>query len=210
MSEQTTIFIIEDNDIFRTALACDLEHSPYTLRFYNTFDEFKENHSPLTHGCILMDLRLPQITAMECIDELKQMNNILPIIVMSAYIDVETTVRAMKAGAFSVLTKPFDKNTWLPCLENACNLNLALKQKYLLAQGYRERYEKLTKREREILHFMCQGLSSKEIAKKLKISVNTAEVHRTNIYKKMKASSLPALIKDTLSIEETMAEDKPL
>ena len=201
MSISATIFVIEDDVTFTASLKCNLASLPYEAVFFSDFHDFMTQHDPLTTGFILMDLRLPKITAIECVEELKKAQNILPIIIMSAYIDVQTAVRAMKAGVLNVLNKPYEKNLWLPCFEEAIKLNQTLREKYLVAANYHKGYQQLTKRERQVLHHTVQGLTSKEISKILKISINTAEVHRAKVYKKMHAKNLCKLIQNTLDAE---------
>jgi two-component system response regulator TtrR len=196
-----TVFIVDDDVDLCKSLRWLLESVGLGIRVFNHAADFL-NAFPLdqTEGCILLDIRMPQMSGLELQVQLTARQNSLPIIFMTGHGDIPMAVRAMKAGAFDFLTKPFNDQVLLDLIYKA----IAYHQKSL-SQGRKHavihsRLSSLTSRETEILKLIVAGKLNKEIAWELNISIKTVELHRCNIMKKMHASTVVELIKSYLRV----------
>ncbi len=155
-----------------------------------------------TAGCILLDVRMPQMSGLEVQEQLRVHQNTLPIIFMTGHGDVSMAVQAMKAGAFDFLTKPFNDQVMLDQIHKA----IAHYQKCTSAQTqcaiFHERLSSLTAREQGVLKWIVDGKLNKEIAFGLNISIKTVELHRARIMEKMQASTIAQLVKFYLASGE--------
>ncbi|MCD6039069.1 MAG: luxR [Gammaproteobacteria bacterium] len=178
-----------------------LESVGLTTQIFNHAASFLEAFPfSQTEGCILLDIRMPQMSGLELQAQLNVRQNSLPIIFMTGHGDIPMAVRAMQAGAFDFLTKPFNDQILLDLIYKA----IAYHQKSLSRDRrddvIRSRLTSLTGRETEILKWIVAGKLNKEIAWELSISIKTVELHRCNIMKKMHAATVVELIKSYLRV----------
>ncbi len=184
------VFVIDDDDAVRDSTTFLLQSEGYEVEAFSSGSAFLESVSPSYKGCVITDVRMPGINGVELIAQMRKKSIPLPVIVVTAYADVPLAVQAMKLGASDLLTKPFDIDALLAALEAALNQNNSEE-----ALQSRDRLATLTLRENAVLCCLLAGMSNKEIAQELGISVRTAEVHRANIMAKTQARSLAGLIK---------------
>jgi FixJ family two-component response regulator len=187
------VYIVDDDAAVCDSLALLLQTAQIDTKVYRSANAFLLNYEPAMAGCLLLDIRMPGVSGPELQLELIRRGSILPIIYLSAYGDVPTTVYAMKHGAVDVLTKPVNPQTLLDNVQSAFKLyaHRAAEQKAIA--DARRKLALLTHREQEILVLIVNGESSKTVARKLDISFRTVEVHRTHIMQKMDVDSLLAL-----------------
>ncbi len=196
-----TVFIVDDDIDLCKSLRWLLESVGLGTQIFNNAASFLNVFSPTqTEGCILLDIRMPQMSGLELQAQLNAQQNTLPIIFMTGHGDVPMAVRAMQAGAFDFLTKPFNDQVLLELIYKA----IAFHQKSL-SRGRKNaviqsRLNLLTSREAEILKWIVAGKLNKEIAWQLNISIKTVELHRCNIMKKMDAGTIVELIKSYLKV----------
>jgi FixJ family two-component response regulator len=181
------VFIIDDDDVVRDVLAESIRSGGYTVRTFQSAEEFIAGCSPDCRGCIVLDVKMPGMDGPSLQRELLQRDIRLPIIFLSAHGDIPMTVRTIKAGAIDFLTKPVDTEVLLERIHTAFEIN----RTYVEA---RRRLEGLTEREQQVLSLAVQGKANKEIARELEISPRTVEVHRSHIMHKTGAASLLELV----------------
>ncbi len=195
------IHIVDDEPDVRDALAMLVRSVGYRAQTYSNADEFLARYRPGHAGCLLADVRMPGMSGLELQERLSREDPALPAIIMTGHGDVPMAVRAMKAGAFDFIEKPFNDQVLLDRLAEA----IAQAQRSGdTAAGRRlaaARYAQLTPREREVMAGIVAGRLNKLIADDLGLSVRTVEIHRAHIMEKMQASSLSALGRMALLLE---------
>jgi len=187
------VYVVDDDAAVRDSVTLLLQTANISAKSYSAARAFLQDYSPVMAGCILLDMRMPGMSGPELQLELNRLGSSLPIVYLSAYGDVPTTVHAMKNGAIDVLTKPVNPRSLLDSVHAAFELNRSRAAATESRSEAQHKLAQLTNREQEILLLIVNDMTSKEIARKLGISFRTVEVHRTHIMKKMGVDSLLAL-----------------
>lgn len=214
-TEAATVFIVDDDPAVRKSLRWLIESVGLRVRTFASGSEFLDEYDPQQPGCLVLDVRMPGMSGLDLQERLREHGRHVPIIVMTAFGDVPMAVRAMKFGAVHFFEKPVKDQELLDHIQSAIGEDLKRREREKQFQAIRDRYEKLTKRECEVLAQVVGGFSSKEIGSKLGVSFKTVEAHRAKIMKKMEADSVPHLIRlfltitDPDTIEEEPAVDEP-
>jgi RNA polymerase sigma factor (sigma-70 family) len=159
------------------------------------------NASPPRPGCLVLDLRMPDMSGLEVYERLRERWKDVPTIFITAHGEVEAAVRAMKLGARDFLEKPFSDQALLERVQDALESDEARQAELADREAIRRRMETLTPRERDVLELIVGGLSSKMIASELGISMKTVEAHRTSTMQKMQARNAAELVRLTLTAE---------
>jgi two-component system response regulator FixJ len=191
--------VIDDDRDVRRSLSFMLGTADIRSHPFGSGTDFLEALPDLEPGCILLDLRMPQMDGFEVMTLLAERKIDWPVIVMTGHGEVPVAVRAMKLGAVDFIEKPFSEQALLTCFSHAFAL---LKERETAGQRRRDAHERasqLTGREREVLQNLLAGLSNKEIAQALGISLRTVEMHRGNMMERLQASSLAEAL--TLALE---------
>lgn len=186
-----TIFIIDDESEVCNALRWLFESVQFNVETYGTAQLFLEHYDHRMQGCLIADVRLPEMSGLELLEQLKQQKSNLPVIMITGHGDIQMAVRAMKAGAFDFIEKPFNEQGLLETVQKCMSLSKNISSVELI----NERINKLSDRERQIINLIVDGKLNKEIAYDLSISISTVEAHRANIMHKMQAKNLAHLIK---------------
>jgi two-component system response regulator FixJ len=197
---QATVHIIDDESAIRDALSLMLTIEGYTVRTYESAGTFLEMVRQDEGGCVVTDVRMPEISGLDLLAAMKERGVSIPIIVMTAHADVPLAVQAMKGGAFDFLEKPFDGDTLLTSVRNALILQDDECARGAEMRMLQDRLTKLTPREREVLVGLLKGQQNKVIAAELGIGVRTIEAHRASVMTKMQAGSLSELVRIALVI----------
>ena len=145
-------------------------------------------------GCLLMDVRMPQVSGLDLLLELKQQGVLLPVILMSGHADVAMAVRALKSGAADFFEKPFNDQQLLDSLQMCITQHSEALQRQQLVAGFKQRFAELTEREKQVLLELIRGVQAKKVASNLSISPKTVDVHRHNLMQKMQVNSLAELV----------------
>lgn len=190
MSDKPLVYVVDDDEAIRRSISFLLKTSGYAVKAYASGAEFLAEAGRLERGCILLDVRMPDIDGMEVQQRLRESGVLLPVIIMTGHGDIDMAVRAMKAGASDFIEKPFEKALLFDALESAqqrLDLDVLSDRR---CEDARARLNILTAREREVLKGMVDGLPNKTIAYDLGISPRTVEIHRANLMQKLQVQSL--------------------
>ena len=189
------VHLIDDDDSFRTAIARVLQLAGYAVREYQSAGDFLlEATARRGPGCILLDLRMPGPSGLELHEALAEVDDALPVIFVSGHGDVDTSVRAMKAGAVDFLTKPVDRDRLLATVASAIARDAKRRTQSDRRRALEARYDRLLPREREVMRHIVMGKLNKQIAAALGIAERTVKAHRAQVMEKMQASSLAELV----------------
>jgi two-component system response regulator FixJ len=181
------VHVIDDDEAARDSLAFLLGTAKINVKTYDSASEFLKVAANVTSGCVITDVRMPDISGIDLLRRLKELRVGLPVIVITGHADVQLAVKAMKIGAADFLEKPFDEDVLLATVRSALN-----------RQDSEDRLASLSKRERDVLEGLVAGLANKQIAFDLKISPRTIEIYRANLMTKMQAASLSDLVRMAL------------
>jgi len=190
MSPKRTVHLVDDEEAIRRSAGFMLKTSGYAVESYPSGVAFLKVVRSVEPGCILLDVRMPEMDGLEVQAALNERGVTMPVIVLTGHGDVSIAVRAMKAGASDFIEKPFEKASLLKAIEDAfARLDEAAAHSSRAADAA-VRIAALTGREQDVLHGLAQGHPNKTIAYDLGISPRTVEVHRANLMSKLGVQSL--------------------
>lgn len=193
MPANPVVHIVDDDEAVRQSLAFMLGSAGLPVRLYNSASAFLEALDPMLCGCLVTDVRMPDMTGIELLGRLKDKVHCLPAIVITGHGDVPLAVEAMKAGAVDFIEKPFEDEVLLRAVESA--LKRAGGDGDNSMQEVLSRLASLSERERQVLEGLVAGQANKTIAAAYGISPRTVEVYRANLMTKMQAKSLSELVR---------------
>ncbi|HZA02076.1 MAG TPA: response regulator [Hyphomicrobiaceae bacterium] len=195
-----TVFLIDDQEAVRHALGEMLRVFGYTVEPYESADAFLQALAAPRPGCIVADVRMPGMDGIELVRELSRREIALPVVLISGHADVPMAVAAIKAGAEDFIEKPVDDALLLAAI-NRCFTRIfhELSSERSL-QELRARFERLTRREIEVLDLVVQGFTSHAIALRLGISPRTVESYRVQIMEKLQAESVAVLVRQAIRL----------
>jgi FixJ family two-component response regulator len=188
------VFVVDDDVSVRESLELLILSAGWQPETFASAQEFLSRSRALVPSCLVLDLSLPGLNGLELQKHVAAQRTDMPIIFITGYGDVPTTVQAMKAGAVEFLTKPFSDEALLNAIRHALKRSedaLSLEREL---ESLRDDYALLTSREREVMALVVSGLLNKQVGGKLGISEITVKAHRGSVMKKMKADSLPDLV----------------
>jgi FixJ family two-component response regulator len=187
--------IVEDDAALREALLDLLQSVGLQVETYGTAMELLAAGLPNGPSCFVLDVRLPGLSGLDLQARLVAANVRIPIIFMTGHADVPMTVRAMKAGAFDFLAKPFREQEMLDAVAGAIDLDRARLAADQQAIEAITRFESLSQRERDVMELVTAGLMNKQAAARIGLAESTVKVHRSQVMKRMGAKSLPDLVR---------------
>lgn len=202
MSDRTTIYIVDDDQAMRDSLRWLIESMDMRVVTYASAREFLESYEPTQTGCLILDVRMPEMSGLELQKQLISRGITIPIIFITAHGTVPSAVRALQSGAIDFITKPFDHNTLLGRIEQCIEKEKKLRTRRIQHDEIVRRIDLLTPREREVMQLVVEGKLNKIIAAELNISSKTVEAHRANMMDKMQADSLAELMRMVLTHNE--------
>ena len=197
MPDNQIVHVIDDDVDVRQSLAFLLSTAGLAVRVYESAAAFLE-HLPGVGGCVVTDVRMPEINGLELQRRLKSLNITLPVIVITGHGDIALAVEAMKAGAVDFIEKPFDDEMLLTAIRSALARHAKDARRESQMAEIRGRLKSLTDRERDVLGGLVGGKPNKIIAYELGISARTVEIYRANVMTKMQADSLSELVRMAL------------
>ena len=198
MSHEQVVHVVDDDVAVRQSLAFLLGSAGLSVRLYDSALSFLSALPGVVNGCIVTDIRMPEMDGLELQRHLHNRGIDLPVIVITGHADVPMAVEAMKAGAVDFIEKPFDDEALLSAIRTALDTQVRDAQKGSRNTEIARRIASLSERERQVLDGLVAGKANKVIAYDLGISPRTVEIYRANVMTKMQAASLSELVRMAL------------
>jgi len=202
MTLEPTVFIIDDDEAMRDSLRHLFESEQLNVETYASASAFIGQFDANRSGCLVADVRMPGTTGVELLELLRARSVPIPVILISAYADVDTAVRALKSGAVDYIRKPYDAKVLLERTRECIERDSRLRAKAAARADLEARLAQLTPRERETLAGLGAGKSVKQIASDLGLSRKTVDVHRSHLLLKMQVGSLVELVQALQLLED--------
>ncbi len=197
------VYIVDDDAAICEGLCDLLESAGLKTRSFASAEEFLEASEPEMRGCLVLDVRLPGMSGMQLQSRLMDSGVALPVIIMTAHGDVPMVKQALKSGAVDFLIKPFRDEELLQAVDQAFRLDRTRRQSDSVVNSISARAETLTVREQRVLELVTAGLTNKEIAERLFLSIATVKLYRGQVMRKMQADSLADLVKMSEKLRES-------
>lgn len=204
MTSDLTVHVIDDDDAARESLTFLLRTAKYSVYNYNSAVTFLKSLPSIEGGCIITDLRMPEMSGLDLVHYLKSHANSLPVVVVTGQGDVSLAIEALKAGALDFIEKPYDAESLLGAVRSAFGGRLNDATQDAKRTDFQQKMETLSPVERQVLSALVAGQPNKAVAFDLRISPHAVEMSRASIMTKLQATSLSQLVRLSL-----LAGDKP-
>ncbi|MBW9113882.1 response regulator transcription factor [Rhizobium cauense] len=189
------VYVVDDDEAMREALLDLFLVTKKRASAFSCGSEFFQRADTTAPGCVVVDLRMPDGTGLDLQDRLISIGSKLPVIFLTAFADIPSSVRAMKAGATDFITKPFSNKDLLQAVDHAIELDTKRRNTAAEVERVRVLADMLTPRETEVMFAVVRGLMNKQVAYELGISEMTVKLHRMSVMRKMQSRSLPDLVR---------------
>jgi len=196
-----TVFVVDDDPAMRESICWLIESIGLKAKAFPSAAAFLGEYDPAAPGCLVLDIRMPNMSGMELHARLLEKKIPLPVLIITGHGDVPMAVRAMKNGAFEFLEKPFNDQALLERIQQAIELDARRRQSSQRHADVQRRRQTLTPRERQVLDLVVNGRLNKQIAVDLDLSEKTVETHRSNVMRKMGAATVVELVRMVLGNE---------
>ena len=198
-SDQAIVHVIDDDEAVRQSLAFLLAAAGIGVQTYESAMAFLDVATTLKTGCVITDVRMPEVSGIDLLRRLEELKLGVPVIVITGHGDVPLAVEAMKIGAVDFIEKPFDDEVLLTSVRSALNRLDRDHKRQAERREVEARLAALSSRERDVLEGLVAGQANKQIAYELGISPRTIEIYRANLMTKMQAASLSDLVRMALT-----------
>jgi FixJ family two-component response regulator len=189
------VFVVDDDESLRRSLERLLRVSGHPVRSFASPAAFLDHPDPDCPCCLVLDVRMPQLTGLDVQRVVNEADRAVPVILMTGYADVDTCIAGMKAGATDFLLKPFDDHQLLSAVGSALRRSQDLRRARAEYQALRRRFDLLTPREQQVFELVAKGLLNKQIAGLLGTKEGTVKLHRANLVRKLDAHSVSDLVR---------------
>ena len=196
------IYVVDDDDGMRRALDTLLCTVGYKTAVYSRPSDFLANFKADSPGCLVLDIRMPDMSGLEVQQQLNRMGSLMPVIFITGHGDVPMAVQAMKEGAFEFIQKPFRDQDLLDRINHALKQDAENRSTVSRRAEVLHRLETLTPRERQVMDMVVDGAANKVIAIDLNLSERTVEIHRAKVMEKMGARSVAHLVRLQLTLTD--------
>jgi two-component system response regulator FixJ len=194
MNPEATVFVVDDDPSVRRALRRLIDSVELHVETYASAEGFLNAYDPARPGCLVLDVRMPGVSGLDLQETLAGRDVLLPVIFITGYGDVPTTVRAMKGGAVDFIEKPFNEQLLLDAVHRGIEQDARLRRERAERADVLRRVAQLTPRERQVLTRVVAGRMNKQIAAELGTSEKTVKTHRARVMSKMQADSVAELV----------------
>lgn len=195
MHSDAIVYVVDDADGIRHSLSLLFQSVGLKTVSCASAQEFLDHYDSSQPGCLLLDIRMPEMSGLELQKKLSQFNIHIPVIIITGHGDTMLAVRAMKAGAMDFIEKPYNDQMLLDSISLALEKSITMFEGQQECAGFHELVGKLSPREQEVMNLLVDGKAAKEIAGVLGISSKTVDVHRGHILEKMRVRSVPELVR---------------
>jgi FixJ family two-component response regulator len=195
MTDEPKVFVVDDDAAMRDSLQWLIQSVGVAVETFATAEEFLAAYDPSRPGCLVLDVRMPGMGGLNLQQELNRREIGLPILIVTGYAEVPMAVRALKAGAFDFIEKPFSDQLLLERVRQAITLDREIRHARAVRAEAALRVARLTPREREVMELVIVGHPNKIIADRLGLSPKTVEVHRSQVMRRLEVDSLAELVR---------------
>jgi two-component system, LuxR family, response regulator FixJ len=202
MQVEKLVHIVDDDDSVRRSAAFMLKHAGYRVESHISGVEFLQNAKSAERGCVLLDVRMPEMDGLEVQREMAARGIDMPVVILTGHGDIAVAVKAMRGGAVNFIEKPYEKEQLLRAIEDAYAGLDRLHDREMKAGEAKIRLASLTGRERDVLNGLVEGFPNKTIAYDLGISPRTVEIYRANMMEKLKVRSLSEALRIAFIAED--------
>lgn len=204
-----TVFIVDDDDSSREAVAALARSLPASIETFASAEAFLQVVDASRRGCLVLDVRMPGMSGLELYRQLRERNNQMPVIMVTAYGDVPMAVGALRAGVLTFLQKPGREHELWEAIRDALALDAKRHEHAQTLDDIQRRLCSLSDEERQVMEMMLKDVPCKSIAKRLGIGMRTAQARRAAVFEKMAADSLPQLALLVHSLQATQQPNAP-
>lgn len=192
---EAIIAIVDDDASVREGLQSLIRSAGWRVETFASAQEFWGRLADEAPSCLILDLQLPGLSGLDLQERMAEAGLEIPIVFLTGHGNIPASVQAMKAGAIEFLTKPIDDDKLLQAIQQAVERDRRTRQEHAEIRALRARYESLTAREQQVMREVVSGLLNKQIAAALNITEFTVKIHRGQVMRKMRAASLPDLVR---------------
>ena len=201
VDHQATAFIVDDDPDMRGSLEYLIQSVGIATVAYASASEFFAEFQPARSGCLVCDVRMPEMSGLDLLDHLNRLGSRLPVILMTAYADVPMAIRALKLGAAEFIEKPFNAQLMLEAIQRALAEDCGRRASLEVWEDFAQRMGHLTEKERKTLAMLLSGAPNKMIAARLEITERAIEGRRASIMKKLAVNSFAELVRHVTRYE---------
>lgn len=204
MLSESTVFVVDDDASMRRSIDFLISSVGLRCASYASAQEFLDQAGRDAPGCVLTDVRMPGMSGLDLLDEMRARDLLFPVIMITGHADVPMTVRAFKSGAVDFIEKPFNDQNLIDRVQSAIEQDSMRRTALAQRATVRDRLKTLTAREAQVMDLVVSGRANKEAAAELSLSEKTIEVHRSRVMRKMQASNAADLIRMVLESRQTV------
>ena len=195
LAEIPTVFVIDDDADIRASIQGLVKSADLRSESFESAEQFLQRKPPDSPSCLILDVSLPGMNGLDFQQQLRNAGLQIPIIFVTGHGDIPMSVKAMKSGAVEFLTKPLKRHALLDAIQQALARDSARRKEQADIALLQERYDKLSRRQHQVMHLVVSGLLNKQIASELGTTLITVKLHRAQVMRKMQAASLADLVR---------------
>ena len=199
--QEPTVYIVDDDVDMRDSLRWLMTTVGLQAEVFSSASEFLEKFTPAGPGCLVFDVRMPGTSGLDLYEELIRRGELMPVIFITAFADVPMAVRALKSGAVEFVEKPFNRQGLLDRIQRAIRDDADRRRRVADRESLKLKFERLTMKEREVLHLVKEGQPNKAISSALSITPRAVEMRRASLMSKLEARSLAELLRLSIELE---------
>jgi len=202
MTTNPTVFVIDDDPAARESIGMLIRSLGLQVETYASAEQYLQAFDGSRPGCVVTDMRMLGLSGIELQEQLIQMGNRIPVILISAHANMQIAVKAMRNGAITFLEKPCQQQEIIDAVNEAIALDSKWRLEEVESIAAKENFQKLNQGEREVMKLIMTGKANKVIANRLDVSLRTVEARRHNVFKKMEVDNIPDLTRMAMKIDE--------